>query len=306
MITLGEFGRPLAIIKGGLQNGEIIYLYSAEDSKDEEAKAIGYDPVDLIQDEYIMNLKKKMTREEFKQLKRSLLKNDTNDKRIRKLLNDNYEKSLKEFNIYGDGRIQPLPDFNESSRVYVAGPTGSGKSWYSRNLLKQYLKVQPESKIYLFSDVEKDPVLDELPNLKRIPLNESILDNPFKPEDFLNSICLFDDIDSIENPKVHKAVFNWMNTLLRRGRHENISTIVTSHLITDYKNTRIVLNEVSAITFFPRAGGKQGIEYMLKKYVGLDKTQINKIFTLPSRWVTVYKNANPCQYVMYEKGLYLL
>jgi len=94
------------------------------------------------------------------------------------------------------------------------------------------------------------------------------------------------------------------DSLLKRGRHEDISVVVTNHLLTNYKETRTILNEVNSITFFPKSGSSHGIQYMLKTYVGLAAKQIQRIFTLPSRWITVYKHYP--MYVVYEKGIYLL
>ena len=43
-------------------------------------------------------------------------------------LNEYESKSKREFIINDNGRIQPLPCFNKSVRMFIAGATGSGKN----------------------------------------------------------------------------------------------------------------------------------------------------------------------------------
>ena len=81
----------------------------------------------------------------------------------------------KEFYIYDEGTLEPLPDFNETQRIYISGSTGCGKSYYIRKWLKQYIKVFPNRKIYLFSDMLQDPALDDFKNLERFVIYESLL-----------------------------------------------------------------------------------------------------------------------------------
>jgi hypothetical protein len=46
--------------------------------------------------------------------------------------------------------------------------------------------------------------------------------------------------------------------------------------------------ECEFITFFPQSGGLNAIKRLLNTYIGLDKEQMNKVLSLPSRWVTIY------------------
>ena len=215
------------------------------------------------------------------------------------------ELSKKELKIFDNGIAQPLPRFNKTERCFIAGQTESGKSFFCKQYLRQLLKVHPDKKIWLISDVDEDEELDCLPNLHRLKLTDELIDKkPPKPEVFRDSVVLFDDIDSIANKKIYNIIQNLRDQLLRRGRHENISVLITSHLCTNYKETRIILNESNSITIFPRSGSAHGIKYLLKIYCGLDKHQIHKIFNLPSRAVTIYMYRP--MYVIYEKGMYLL
>ena len=141
--------------------------------------------------------------------------------------------------------------------------------------------------------------------MHRIKINEELITHPLKSTDFPDgSLCLFDDTDSIIDPKILKAVESLRNHLIRRGRHEGLYILVSNHMLSDYTKTRIILNECNAITIFPKSGAANGIRYTLKKYCGLTEPQISKIMGLNSRWVTIYKNYP--MYVVYDKGAYLL
>jgi hypothetical protein len=304
MLSFKE-GRPIAIIKGGKYNNEMLHI-----TDNNEKNMIKNSPLEMLEDIYKGKNTKKLSRTEMSAIKNALI---TGDEKYAESLYDiisdvkskSKELSKKEFKIYDDGIIQPLPRFNKTERCYIAGQTECGKTYWCKRYLQQLRKVYPEKKIFVFSDVSHDPELDCIKNLVRFELDEELIDKkPIKPEVFKNSICVFDDIDSIQNKQLYKIIQNLRDSLLRRGRHEDISTLITSHLLTNYKDTRIILNECNSITIFCRSGSTYGIKYLLKKYIGLDKKGIQKVLNLPSRWVTIYKN-HP-QYVLYEKGVYIL
>lgn len=303
MLSLKQ-GRPIAVIKKGKFNNKIVYV-------DEETnEPIKHNPLDVLEDIFKGSNKMKLKRSDMAKIKNAL-KNDTEDiddslyEIINNAKNKSKECSKKELKIYDNGVCFPLPRFNKTERAYICGQTECGKSYWCKQYLKKLVKVHPNKKIILISDVNEDPELDDLKNITRLKLDDELENKkPPKPELFKDSVVLFDDIDSIQNKKVYNMIQTLRDSLLRRGRHENISVLITSHLCTDYKNTRIILNECNSITIFPRSGSSHGIKYLLKKYAGLDKKQIEKVFNLPSRAVTIYMYSP--QYVVYDKGVYLL
>jgi hypothetical protein len=302
-------GVPVAIIKGGKNNNKIIYIIDENNKNDDNNYLIDNNPLDNVDDVYNTNIKK-MNRKQILNIKNALMKNNTTEDKTEYDIIINAQKlskelSKKEFKIFDDGIIQPLPRFNKTERVFCAGQTECGKSYWCKMYLNQMVKVHPDKKIFLFSDVEEDPEIDDIKNLIRFKLDDDLAKKTsIDLSNFDNSICLFDDIDSIQNKLVFKFVQNLRDSILRRGRHNNISCIITSHLITNYGDTRIILNECNSIVLFCRSGSSYQIKYLLSKYVGLDKEQINKIMNLPSRWVKIQKNVP--LYITYEKGIYLL
>lgn len=203
-----------------------------------------------------------------------------------------------------DGFIELLPNTKTRDTLFVAGKSGSGKSTWISKYLARYKKMYPDNDIYLFSRLDEDEVIDQYKPI-RIELNQEIVDDPIDPVTELeNSLCIFDDTDTIQDKNIKAAITHLKNDLLEIGRHQNTFVCIVSHLINNYKETRTILNESMYITFFPQAGSPHGIKYMLKNNMGLDKKQIERIMKLPSRWVTI-KNSCPLA-VIYEKGVYLL
>lgn len=325
-------GRPIAIIKGGIYNGKILNIFDPNTpccekcsenclnkkkcckecrKLDKDVKSlINYDdPYTVIDEDEIRKHRKKLKNKDIDNIINALSKNSSpSDKKLDYVYNKvkkQYDELIKkEFKIYDDGVIQPIPNVEkDSERMYVAGPTDSGKTYYVSKYVTEFKKLFPDKKIYLISDVSKDHLLDDL--VKRIEFNdEEFVSDPISPEELKNSLVIFDDIDSIQNKTLFKSVEALRDSLLRRGRHENISVIVTSHLLNCGNSSRIIMNECSSFTIYPKSGSTHAITYLLKKYCGFNASMINKIFSLPSRWVTIYKNF-PI-YVLYEKGAFLL
>lgn len=215
----------------------------------------------------------------------------------------NKEIANREFKVT-DGYIQLLPNTKTRDTNYIAGKSGSGKSTWISKYLSWYKKMYPDNKIFLFSRLAEDEVLDQY-NPIRISLNEELVTDPIDPdEELCDSLCIFDDTDTIKDKNIKKAINDLKDDILQIGRHENVFVCIVSHLINNYKETRTILNESMYITFFPSSGSPHGIRYMLKNNMGLDKKQIERIMNLPSRWVTL-KNSCPLA-VIYETGVYLL
>ena len=116
-------GRPVAIIKGGKNHNKIIYV--CEDDKNE---VIYNNPLDILEDVFDENNRKKMSRLEISAIKYALISKDKSTDLLKDIYNRSENKSKKEFKIYDDGIVQPLPRFNKTERCYIAGQTECGKS----------------------------------------------------------------------------------------------------------------------------------------------------------------------------------
>lgn len=275
-------GRTIAKIKGGEYNDKTLYIDSSD--------------IDLKKKKKKMLLKKMKRHQKNKKDESSCSSKDTSSE-------SEEEKKMEEIEL-DDGVLVPFPKKGQRECLYISAPSGSGKSTYTANYIKSFKKTFPGAPIFLFSRVDSDEVLDSISGIQRIMLNEELIQDPVKPAELRNSLVIFDDTDTIPQKSLRSAIIDLKNDILEVGRHYNIYIIITSHLISNYSETRTVLNECTSLTIFPRSGAAHQIKYCLKNYFGLDTEQVNRVLKLPSRWVTIFKNY-PIT-VMYESGAYLL
>ena len=186
-----------------------------------------------------------------------------------------------------EGKFQQIPDTTKNRDIlYITAPSGAGKS------------------TYLFSALTEDETIDQLKDIKRIKVDDTLVSDPLDIKEFEKSCVVFDDIDVIGNKHIREAVYKILNQILELGRHHHITCIITNHLATNGKDTRRILNECGSITYFPSSGSVKGINYLLETYCGLDKKDILKAKKIKSRWITVFKHYP--QIMMGEKSIWLL
>ena len=202
-----------------------------------------------------------------------------------------------------DGRLFPLPrQDGKTDRIYITGPSESGKSTYAANFIKRFKIMYPDKKFFIFSRLTQDEVLDKL-NPIRVSLDESYLEDPLNLEDLSHSIVLFDDIDTIGNKHVREKIKDLRDDCLETGRHNDIAVISVSHVALGNKNTKMSLNESNSLVLFPKAATKYHIESILTRYIGLDKHQINYIYNnIKSRWIAIYRDYP--MFILHENGAY--
>ena len=223
-----------------------------------------------------------------------------------------------EIKLAGKSQFQPVPFHSKDQieRLFISGASGSGKSTYLAKYIRQFAKMKgnKDKPIYIFSSVDEDPVLDNdglfgdniIRVLDEIDAEEMLAD-PLKLDDFEEgSILIFDDTFKLNPPKLRVLVFCLLESMLEIARHKNLTIITTSHILSNYRQTRTIQNEATAVTIFPAfAGGLYGIREYLKRKVGMSPQDIKKILSLSktSRWVTLYRT-NP-MFVLSAKQVYI-
>jgi len=196
------------------------------------------------------------------------------------------------------GSFQPIPNEDiEREIIYTAGASGSGKSTWASKYIQEYNKCYPNNRIIIFSRIDHDKAYDDLYkngkiNQKpmRIKLDETLIDDPIELEELRNSICIFDDIDSMKEKDLQKEIYRLRSEILLQGRHFHITAIIMNHQIMDFKNTRDILNESHKIIMFPKSGSSYHIKRCLKEYCGVSEEDIKKIMKLPSRWFMIHRH----------------
>jgi hypothetical protein len=203
-------------------------------------------------------------------------------------------------------QIEVIPRVNSVERLYIAAPSGSGKSYFTARYVEKYRRIiggDVPYPVFLFSAVDDDDVLDNLGAITRINLEDAV-DNEetmLIPETYRNSIVIFDDVDSIQEKSILKKIYAFRDAIMTRGRHENILPICTNHLATDYKSTRVLLNEMTTLVIFPRSGSAHGSRTLLTKYCGIDIKMVTKLLAIDTRWLVIYKNYP--LYCVHEHGV---
>lgn len=187
--------------------------------------------------------------------------------------------------------------------IMVVGQAGSGKSWWCGRYGRIWKEQHPEGTVYVFSAKDEDRELDNV-GVKRIMIDDELVNTPLDMEDFANSLVIFDDIDNIVDKKQRKAVMGLCDQMLGVGRAKRIWVIKTSHFFFNWQATRGALMEANKVVYFPGHGsGRQGEDW-LKKNAKLDKKQIATVNKLKSRWI-VYDMTVP-HYVLSEFDLIII
>lgn len=207
--------------------------------------------------------------------------------------NKDNDQVLKTFNklVLEDGKFQQIPNPDTERQIgFITGPSGSGKSTYIANYVKSCKKYNKNMKVYLFSSLDSDDSLDIIEPL-RVRIDDTLITDPIKMEDFEEgSMIIFDDCDCLTNKKHRQAVYDISNQVLQIGRHYRLSACFVSHLPTQGKDTRMILNECHFVVYFPHSGSARQTNYLLTEYLGLDKKDITEIKKSGSRWACIYKN----------------
>ena len=304
-LTLDD-GRPIAFINGGEYDKEILYLNNEPDHKIK--KEIDIDEIAILIENLYRTMGNKITFKTLEQLREAVLdhKRPANRELSRhydhalKILDKNKNKEI----ILKEGQLTTMFDTSLERQVFmVSGMSGSGKSTYTAGLCRTYKKQFPDNSIILFSNKPSDPVFDRLDYVQRIVINEDLLEDPITLNEMENSLIVFDDVEYSSNKEIDKELDRIRDLILQQGRSYHCSFVYITHQANNYKQTRTILNECNSITIFPSMTTRYSLNYLLSKYFGFDKNQINKICKLPSRWVTIYKSP---PLITYSSGAYLI
>ena len=307
---------PLAIVNGGYKHGKIVYLHDDDEEISVSSKGPFSKEERNLLNSIIEEVCKKNNygyRDRLKKstvLRRALnagvMPKDEEMAGLFKTIKETFKQERVGYVEIEEGQFNYIPKMDGRECIYICAPSGSGKSWWCKNYAIQYNKLFPDRKIYLFSKIDDDESLDGISNITQISLDESFLAMEFEASDecFKSSLCIFDDTDTVRDNEVRRAIIGLKNDILETGRHNEIHILITSHMISNYKETRIILNEAHKLVIYPSSGATQQIRYVLSRYWGYDKFTIDGIIKMRSRWVMCGKIAP--QYYMGQKAVRLI
>lgn len=300
-----EKARAIARVKGGQYDGEVLYLH--EDLNNGRKPKPNVDKLKYAKDLKGMTPAQK-TRAMVK-IEAAIKSGDDSGieepsiKSLLERIKDDSESSTKiELDDEGLFELLPNPDPKRREVWYIAGQSGSGKSWIAKQLALFYHKLFPKRGIYLISKLEKDETLDALKFLKRIPI-QSFVDEYPTLEEFRETMCIFDDYDTLTGD-AEKVITKIIDDLAIMGRHECVTILALSHYLTNYKKTRLLLNEATHIVVYPLSTSYHALRYLLKNYIGVDEDDIKRHKKLGSRWL-MYAKGFP-QFMISQRDAELL
>lgn len=147
--------------------------------------------------------------------------------------------------------------------TFIAGATGSGKSWFAKEMLLYDVKKRP---IYLMTDLQDDDI-----SLQRLR-SRGRLHTFDEWEGQGNSICLFDDVHD-------KAILHERDVILEQGRHHRIICVVVTHQLRDWKATKVPLLDSRWIVMFPLSN-RELVNDFLYRVAGLPVYKRNVILNM--------------------------
>ena len=293
-------GTPIAIYDKENKK-QILYI---DDNNNNNDNNLTNNEINNIIVDFINNEKGRISMQQIEDIRDALKNNIPPDnKKLKVLYNELKKKDIKNkvFNI-DNNSLTPIFNPNEDRKVfYICGMSGCGKSTFTSDLIGNYIKMFPKNKVFLFSNKQNDPVLDKHDKLIRIELNDELIEDPINLDELNNSLIVYDDIEYIPNKLIGEELDRIRDLILQQGRSYKISFCYISHQLTNYKNTRIILNECHSCVLFPKMTTTYSLKYLLEKYFGFNKNDIIKLKNLNSRWVCINKVP---PYVLHQNGAY--
>ena len=215
---------------------------------------------------------------------------------------DKNVRGVEEFETNSRETFQLLPDVRgERDSIFIAGPTGCGKTRFSMEYLSLYKELNPNNSVFIITSKPSDSTINRYDfDFNILKIDEDYLVNPVDIREFKNAAVFFDDIDYVENQEIRKYTKELARKCIGIGREFGVTVLITSHLLTDYLKTRFILNDCKYVVMFPNCGLKKGVTYFLKEYMSLDRMTITQILKLPSDWIVLHTRAP--QFILYETG----
>jgi hypothetical protein len=284
----------IAVVRGGDKDGEILYLNSSDkkpEATKKEVKAVRYmKDLRCVKPNERVKLMNRLVEASMKKTDPDSLDIPTEAKAVyKRILNDNENDTSIE--LPDDSTFQPIPSADPKTRqvYYIAGQSGSGKSYFARGIAENYKKLYPDRDIYLISKLNEDSTLDSMKigKPKRISL-QSLVDDPVDLEEFKDCLLIADDWDTLDKP-YYTVVHKLVEDICIMGRHTNTSLLILSHYLTNYKSTRLMLNEAHFLVLYPLATSQKALKYVAEHYGGVDKEDIIN-FKKRGRWVCIHKS----------------
>jgi len=135
----------------------------------------------------------------------SIIKGDERNAYFNKFLclTDDKEKGANTIDLTPDLMFQLLPPVDKKHRSiwYIAGASGSGKSYQAKIIISNYKKLFPDRPVFLISKLTSDETLDSLTYIQRVDMVE-FCKQPFDINQTEPSLIIFDDFETLEKEQL--------------------------------------------------------------------------------------------------------
>jgi hypothetical protein len=286
--------KPIAMVKGGDDDGQVLYVNAEDDHKGKKPK------LEINAQKYATELRSLKPQERIQlihRLEEAHKKGLTPDQLVgetplgkalyERVLADEAKSNKIDLPEGSEFVILPSPDPEKREVFYIAGASGSGKSYIARGIAECYKKLFPDRECYLLSKLGEDSTLDKLKFLKRLNIESFVEDYPTDLEEFRDCLIIFDDFDTFTGA-YEKTILKLIDDLATMGRHTNTTMLVLSHYLTNYKKTRLILNEATHLVLYPMATSFHALSYLLKAHAGMSREDCRDLKKL-GRWVCIFK-----------------
>lgn len=294
----GKDSLPVAVVTGGEYNKDILYLQQdggkSSDKKGVQELEIGKHRLNKLSPRKQSEVMRVLQEAYRKGIPPEHLNMDVDgaEDAYREMLGEVKEKgsSIIKLPPGSTFSLNFNPDSTKRSIYYIAGASGSGKSYIAKHLSEQYQKMFKGRPVYLVSKLKEDETLDSMKD-KPIRLNiEKLTDKPMTDLEALReSLVIFDDYDTLIG-KEAKAVQQLIDDICIMGRHTVTSILILSHHLSNFKKTRLCLTEATHFVVYPQSTGAHALNYFLKTYVGMGPKEVAAIKNTGSRWLCIHKN----------------
>lgn len=194
-----------------------------------------------------------------------------------------------------------------TQRMVVYGKAGSGKTTYMSMIASSYHRQFPENDIILISPHDKEDekaFKKQIKYIKQLQIDED--PEPIDPtKEFKDCLIIADDIAGFKTKSQNKFVHDLLRNVMYNCRKYGVSVIISTHELLSGNSTKAMNYESEQVTIFnqSRLAWRQ-IEHYATKYLAFDKTAVDKLKSMDSRWITIGVT-NP-NYILTETQCYAL
>ncbi len=184
--------------------------------------------------------------------------------------------------------------------LFIAGPTGCGKTKFAVEFMNLYLQIFQKRDIIIFTPDPNDTSLASITDKDRsdivdINLKDEnsgkyrIIQEDVNINDFEKCLVFFDDIAIGEDDSLIKFMDKLRHKVIGVGRHKDVSVITSRHMVTDYRNTRNDLADTKYVVCFPLGGGRRVLDHYFSKYLMLSSELKAQIFSWNADWLVFHQ-----------------